>query len=315
MQHLRLIVPSDLLPDVMAGLREAPGVAHLIQLPQACTDPPGELVLCDVVRESVNEVVEWLQELEVHHRGAIVVEQLGTVVSDAAATAEDETPGHGADALVWEEVEFRAREESLLTTSFLIFMAIAAIIAAAGILLDSPVLVVGAMVVGPEYGPLAAICLNIVRRRWPALTTAAATLAAGLALAAVASLVATVAFRLTGIAPAGYDLDNRQLTAFISEPDGMGAVVAVLAGIIGMLSLTQARSSSLIGVLVSVTTIPAVGNMGAATAYGEWAEVGGAALQLAVNVTGLVVAGVVTLALQARLTGASRLRRSPAPRP
>ena len=52
-----------------------------------------------------------------------------------------------------------------------------------------------------------------------------------------------------------------------------------------MLSLTEARSGALIGVLVSVTTIPAVGNVGAAAAYGAWSEVGGAALQLAINVT------------------------------
>jgi hypothetical protein len=86
----------------------------------------------------------------------------------------------------------------------------------------------------------------------------------------------------------------------------MAAVVAVLAGIVGMLSLTEDRSGALIGVLVSVTTIPAVANVGVATAYREWAEVGGAALQLAVNLVGLVVAGVVTLVVQARITARRR---------
>ena len=310
MLHLRLIVPSDLVSGVLAHLRAAPGVAHLVHLPEACIRPPGELILCDVVREAVNELVEWLQEQGVHHQGAIVVEALETVVSDAAAAAEESAPGSGADALVWEELEFRAREEATLSPSFLVFMAVAATIAAAGILLDSPILVVGAMVVGPEYGPLSALCLGIVRRRRKALAGAAGTLAIGLVTGAVASYAATVFFRLTHLAPEGYELEARQLTAFISRPDGMAAAVAVLAGITGMLSLTEARSASLIGVLVSVTTIPAVGNMGAATAYGEWSEVGGAALQLAVNVTGLVLAGVVTLMVQARLTGARPSHRA-----
>ncbi len=305
MQQLRLIIPCDLLPDVLVRLGDTPGVAHLVHLPEATTVPAGELVLCDVVRESVNEVVEWLQELGVHHRGAIVVDALETVISDAAETAEESAPGYGADALVWEELEFRAREEAMLTPSFLVFMAVAAMIAAAGILLDSPILIVGAMVVGPEYGPVAAICINVVRRRRKAFAAAAATLAVGLAVGALASYVATVAFRLTRIAPDGYEIGSRQLTAFISKPDGIAAVVAVLAGIIGMLSLSQARSASLIGVLVSVTTIPAVGNIGAATAYGEWSEVGGAAMQLALNVVGLVLAGVVTLVVQARMTAAA----------
>ena len=82
----------------------------------------------------------------------------------------------------------------------------------------------------------------------------------------------------------------------------MAAVVAVLAGIVGMLSLTEARSGVLIGVLVSVTTIPAVANVGVATAYGEWGEVSGAALQLGINLVGLVLAGIATLGVQARLT-------------
>jgi hypothetical protein len=63
-------------------------------------------------------------------------------------------------------------------------------------------------------------------------------------------------------------------------------------------------------VLVSVTTIPAIGNIGAAAAYRAWNEVAGAALQLAVNITGLVLAGVVTLYLQAKATtGAGPGRR------
>ena len=91
----------------------------------------------------------------------------------------------------------------------------------------------------------------------------------------LSALLATLVFRFTGLAPDNYAVTERQLTAFISHPDGLGAVVAVLAGIVGMLSLTEAWSGSLIGVLVSVTTIPAAANVGVATVYGEWNEVCG----------------------------------------
>jgi uncharacterized membrane protein len=121
-------------------------------------------------------------------------------------------------------------------------------------------------------------------------------------VAVIAALVATVLFRLTDLAPDTYAITDRQLTAFIARPDGMAAVVAVLAGIVGMLALTEARGGALIGVLVSVTTIPAAANVGVATAYGEWPEVEGAALQLAVNVAGLVLAGIGTLTIQSRAT-------------
>lgn len=304
MVHLRLIVPSDAASRVFEHLVAHPGVAHVVHLPAVSASPPGEVVLCDVVREAANGVIEWLQGQGVHRTGAIVVEALEAVVSDAAAAAERAAPGQGADALVWEELDARARDDSSVTASFLVFIAIAAVIAGVGILLDAPILIVGAMVVGPEYGPLSALCIGLVRRRAETVGGAVRTLAAGLASASAASLIATLAFRATGLAPDRYDLSDRQLTAFISHPDGMAAVVAVLAGVVGMLSVTQARAGALIGVLVSVTTIPAVANVGVATAYGEWAEVGGAALQLAVNVAGLTVAGVATLAVQGRATRA-----------
>jgi uncharacterized hydrophobic protein (TIGR00271 family) len=300
--HLRLIVPHHLVTEVFDHLADHPGVAHVIDVGQVRAHPPGRLVLCDVARESANEIVEWLQRCDVHRLGAITVGSADAMVSDAAARAEVAAPGHGADALVWEELEARVRSESIVTGSFMILMAIAAVIAGVGILLDAPILIVGAMVVGPEYGPLAAICVSIVRRRPRAAGRAGTTLLAGLFVAATATLAATLAFRWTGLGPDSYDLSDRELTAFISHPDGLAVVVAVLAGIVGMLSLTEGRSGAMIGVLVSVTTIPAVANIGVATAFGEWAEVAGAALQLAVNLLGLILAGVATLAVQARVT-------------
>jgi uncharacterized hydrophobic protein (TIGR00271 family) len=306
MVHLRLIVPLHLTSSVFDQLASHPGVAHLVLVGEVEARPAGRLVLCDVVREAANDVVEGLQRLEVHRLGAISIGTVDTVVSDAAERAEHAAPGEGADALVWEELEARVRSESVVTGSFLVLMAIAAVIAGIGILLDAPILIVGAMVVGPEYGPLAGICVAAVRRRAAPAAQAARTLLLGLGVAAAAALVATVLFRLSGLGPDAYDVTDRQLTAFISRPDGLAVLVAVLAGIVGMLSLTEGRSGALIGVLVSVTTIPAVGNIGVAMAYREWSEVAGAALQLGVNLVGLIAAGIMTLVVQARLTTRTR---------
>jgi uncharacterized hydrophobic protein (TIGR00271 family) len=302
--HLRLIVPAELTDRIVDQLAATPGVVHIVRGAGVATQPDGEVVLCDVAREAANEVVERLQDHDVHRDGAIVIEAVEVAVSDAAAAAEAASPGEGADALIWEHLEARTRDDATLTVSFLVFMSIAATIAAIGILLDSAILVIGAMVVGPDYGPLAALCVAIVRRRGGHAVAALRTLAVGVLAAAGTAFAATLLLRLTGIAPDAYDIGDRQLTAFISRPDAMAAVVAVLAGVIGMLSLTEGRSGALIGVLVSVTTIPAIGNMGAAAGYGSWSDVGGAALQLAINLTGLVVAGSCTLAAQAGTTAA-----------
>ncbi len=303
--HLRLIVPPDLTDLVVDQLASTPGVVHIIRDVGSATQPDGDVVLCDVAREAANAVVERLQDYGVHRSGAIVIEAIEVAVSDAAAAAEAASPGEAGDALVWEQLEARTRSEATLTVSFVVFMSIAATIAAIGILLDSPILIIGAMVVGPDYGPLAALCVAIVRRRRAHAFVALRTLAVGVVAAAGIAFVATLGFRLTTIAPDAYEVGDRQLTAFISRPDALAAVVAVLAGVVGMLSLTEGRSGALVGVLVSVTTIPAIGNIGAAAGYASWDDVGGAALQLIINVTGLVVAGAVTLYVQARITTAT----------
>jgi hypothetical protein len=49
-----------------------------------------------------------------------------------------------------------------------------------------------------------------------------------------------------------------------------------------------------------VTTIPAASNVGVAAAYGEWSDAGGAALQLGINLAGIVASGVLTLFIQRR---------------
>lgn len=306
--HLRLIVPTPLVTDVLQELTATTGVVHVVHYACAVTRPPGELVSCDVVREAANDVVESLQRRGLHRDGAITLFPFDTVVSDAAAAAEAATPGAGSDALVWEELEGRAREDAALTASFLVFMGIAASIAAIGILLDSAILVIGAMVVGPDYGPLAAICVGFVRRRRSPVLTAVRTMVIGAVTAASAAFAVIAVLRVASVAPDTYVTD-RILTSFISRPDAFAVVVAVLAGVVGMLSLTEGRSGALIGVLVSVTTIPAIGNIGAAAAYGQWHDAGGAAVQLTVNVTSLVVAGSATLIVQARQT-THRLRIS-----
>ena len=83
--HLRLIIPPDLADDVLAELEASSGAVHIVEYASAADRPGGRLVSCEVVREAANDLVEALQRRGVHRAGAITLEQLDTVVSDAAA--------------------------------------------------------------------------------------------------------------------------------------------------------------------------------------------------------------------------------------
>jgi uncharacterized hydrophobic protein (TIGR00271 family) len=296
--HLRLIVPGDRADDVVARLCADPAVAHVTRLPGAGVLPPGDVVTADVAREAADGVIEMLRALRIERDGSIVLEPVDTAISDAAMRAEAAAPGLAGDALVWEEVEAQAREDATPTPSFFVFMALAAIIAACGIIVDSPVLIVGAMVIGPDFGPVSAVCIALVKFRPARLWRALATLFSGLTVSIAASAVLTVGFRLTGLVDPDFELSARGLTAFIAHPDLIAVVVALAAGVAGMLTVTEDRSGALVGVLVSVTTIPAAANIGVALALGNGAEVVGSSVQLGVNVGCLVVSGALTLAAQ-----------------
>jgi uncharacterized hydrophobic protein (TIGR00271 family) len=122
----------------------------------------------------------------------------------------------------------------------------------------------------------------------------------GFPVGIVLACLATLFFKETGLSPSDYVPGEHQLTGFISNPDFFSFFVAFVAGTAGVLSLTSAKSGAIIGVLISVTTIPAASNIGVAGAYGDWGEASGAAAQLAINLTSIVLAGVLTLFVQRR---------------
>ena len=182
----------------------------------------------------------------------------------------------------------------------------------AAIFLDSPVLVIGAMVVGPEFGPLAGLCVALVHGQRDTAARSLKALAVGFPVAIAVGLVASVAIKELGLAPADFGSGEPRFTDFITHPDFFSFFVAFLAGTAGVLSLTSAKSGPLIGVLISVTTIPAAANIGVAAAYADWHDVRGAVVQLSVNLAMIVVAGTGTLYLQRRLYERRRRRRGTA---
>ena len=300
MIHLRIVAPEEVAHRALELLTRSPAVLNIVHLHGVAQKPEGDAILCDVAREEASVLLGDLKELEIPRVGSIAIEHVDTAISDAAVAAEKAAPGLPSDAVVWEEVEQRTNETTELSFSFLAFMVLAMQIGAVGILLDQPILIVGAMVVGPEFGPLAGLSVALVERRPDFARRSLAALGVGFPVGIALACLATLIFKWTGLSPDDFVPSDHELTGFISDPDFFSFFVAFVAGIVGILSLTNAKSGALVGVLISVTTIPAASNIGVAAAYGDWSEAGGAAAQLAINLTSIVVAGVLTLFVQRR---------------
>ena len=315
MVHLRIVAPPEAAAHALELLEGSGSVCNVILLQGAARKPSGDVILCDVAKEDASVIIEDLKELDIPARGSISMEFIDTQISDAADRAEEHAPGLPSDAVIWEDVEHRSEEMTALSLTFIAFMVLSMLIAAVGIMLDQPILIVGAMVVGPEFGPLAGLCVALVEKRGALVRRSLAALAVGFPVGIAVTVAVTLLLDAAGLVPGEFRTDGgRGLTDFISHPDFFSFLVAYIAGTAGVLSLTSAKSGALVGVLISVTTIPAAANIGLAGALGEWSEARGAALQLALNLGAIVLAGVVTLFLQRRWYVVRRVRhlRDPA---
>jgi uncharacterized hydrophobic protein (TIGR00271 family) len=309
MLHLRIMCPAAVTDAVLNTLRSDPGTAHLTVVRGGVVDPPGDLVEVDVAREAADEVLTALRALGVDHAGGIVVEPLDTVLSDAADAAERAAPGDPADAVVWDELITRTGDDSRLTGTFLAFLTLACLIAVVGVVTDSPITVVGAMVVGPEFAPLAALAVGLVLRRGDMVRRAAVALGVGFPLAMLIAAAGALLGEWTGLIDVGAIRSVTQVD-FIYRVGPFSLILALLAGAAGMLSLTSAKSAALIGVFISVTTVPAVAFAVVAATGGDWPTAAQSTLQLLVNLVGIVLAGVLVLLLL-RTRGYNHSRKRP----
>ena len=307
--HFRLTVPADLSDRVQRELREREWTTNVTVQAGACVEPAGDLVECDVAREKAGVLLHRLEELGVDRNGGIVVLQPMSTPFAEADRIQALAPGHPDDAVIWEAVEAHARDGATPTVSFHVFLLLAVIIAGVAVVTDSPILVVGAMVVGPEFAAIAAASAGVVLRRRDIVLGSLRLLVLAFLFAVLATTVLALVARGLGAVDVEMITRARPNTGFIWRPDLWSAVVALVAGAAGVLALAIEKTATMVGVFISVTTVPAAGNLALGLAFTSSSEVLGSLAQLGINIACMVVSGVAVLAVMRsawpRITAAS----------
>ncbi|MFF2552286.1 DUF389 domain-containing protein [Nocardia sp. NPDC058058] len=301
MLHLRVICPAGRTDRVLDVLADESAVTNVSVLRGAAVEPAGDLIEADVSRAVADELIAALRTLDLVELGAITLDATGTVLSAAAARAERAAPGRADESVVWEQIRNQVHRASELTPTFFAFLTIAFLLSAVGVTTASPLTLVGAMVVGPEFQPLAALSVGMVRRDRQLVRRSLGTLALSFPAAMLVTGAATLLWIRLGWIGVG-DVENARNFDFIYEVGPFSLVVALLAGAAGMLALVTSTSAVLVGVFISVTTVPAAGLAVVAAIAGKWHVAGSSIAQLAINLTGIVLAGVAVLLLRPRAT-------------
>ena len=157
---------------VAEELDALPGVRHVSRTDAGHAG--AALVTADVRADTADTALETLARLSVPAEDVALV-RLDRI---APLSAESEPL-----AIVWADLLGQAGVNARTAVRYLVFMAVAGVIAAFGVIDDDQVLIVGAMAVSPDLLPITAACTGIVLRRGRLLRRGLLSLTVGLGVA------------------------------------------------------------------------------------------------------------------------------------
>jgi uncharacterized hydrophobic protein (TIGR00271 family) len=290
MLHLRVYGASSAMAEIGEDLDRS-GAARSVTLAAAVR--PDHVVLTAEIRpEHADSVLRQVAGCGVPH------DDIALVRFDDVGPIRLRGRGSG---LIWADVVGQASRNARPVARYLVFMVVAGVIAAFGVVEVNPILIVGAMAVSPDLLPLTAACTALVARRRRLAAWALLTLVVGLAVACASGAVVTALLRLADLLPANFTVGESALSG-LTTVNVSTIGVALAAGVAGMLAV-ETRASAAVGVGISITTIPAAAYLGVAAGARELDRVLGALAVLGVNIAMLLVGGTATLLVQRRVAG------------
>ncbi len=288
--QLRVFGAAGVVADVAGQLNEIPGSRHVI----VTGDGSGKgVVTADLSDDAVDQAVSRVSRLGLPPEDVVLLrlDSIGPSVAQRPLAS-----------VVWADLLSQAGANARPLARYLVFMATAGVIAAFGVIYAETTLIVGAMAISPDTLPICAAATALVLRRWSLAARAVATLLIGLGFAGLVGAVMTFVLHTLHLGPGQLLPDQRQFLASLSTVNISTPLVALAAGIAGILAF-ETRASSAVGVAISVTTIPASAYFGVAAGVGDASKALGALAVLGINIAMLLVGGSLTLLAQRAMAG------------
>jgi hypothetical protein len=210
MYHIRLASSTESTLRVLGVLSASSGAVNVTVLPGSARYPHGDVVECDLVPEVANEVIHQLREMGPRQRGPISVDRMDTAIIRSHREMIRPLVSDREIAPVWEVVDATIRANATYPFSFYLLLVSAGLLVAVGILTNSQILIVAAMVVGPEYNAILGASLGITERNRRPIKRGLIALCVGLGLAVGTTLVFSLVIHWTVQTPRDYDLGFRQ---------------------------------------------------------------------------------------------------------
>ncbi|RJT06106.1 DUF389 domain-containing protein [Halococcus sp. IIIV-5B] len=230
------------------------------------------------------------------HTVVTEVETRGATTQDVDDLADRFVAGPKGDSgISYSEIRERAADLQPDRPTYIAFAALSAVVAVAGLLLDSAIVIVGAMVVAPFAGSSLSAAVGAVIDDREMVVESVVSQVLGLVVAYVGAVAMSFVLRRTFFVPASLAITSvDQVSAFLT-PSLLAVVVALAAGAAGALALATDLPVSIAGVAVAAAIVPSAGTAGIGTVWGQPLVVAGAFALLFMNVVFINVSAYVAL--------------------
>lgn len=189
------------------------------------------------------------------------------------------------------EVQVQLREASRPGFDFFLLVILSCIIATSGLLINSPAVIIGAMLVAPLMSPIVGLGLSSMTGDGLMLRNALTGLGRGVGLAILISFLLTWGNRLV---PFVLLQELPQEVLGRTHPSPIDLTVALAGGVAASFAMAMPNiSAALPGVAIATALMPPLCTVGVGLAFGRWEVAGGAMLLFVTNAITIAFASML----------------------
>ncbi|MFW5974019.1 MAG: TIGR00341 family protein [Natrialbaceae archaeon] len=294
MRLVQITIPSGKRETLLSKLDDE-GVDYVVADETSGREYAG-IAYIPLPTNAVEPVLETLREAGLDDESYTVVMEASTVVSRRFEQLKEryaEEPDE--DQIAREELISAADSLAPSRRTYVVMTVVSAVIATAGLLLDSPAVVVGSMVIAPLVGPAMAASVGTVVDDTEMFRRGVRLQVLGILLAIGSAFAFAFLVRHVHLVPPLPDVTTVPEISERVAPDFLSLVIAIGAGIAGIISLTTGVSAALVGVMIAVALIPPAATVGIGLAWGQLIVSLSSAVLVLVNVLSINLAALVVL--------------------
>ncbi|HET7324717.1 MAG TPA: TIGR00341 family protein [Halococcus sp.] len=294
MRLIQIRVADDSREGVLDALDEA-NADYVIADEAAGND--ASIVYFPTPAGAVEEMLDDLSEAGLAEDAFTIVTQIETATTPHFDELEGRYTQGPEDEVGLSHAELRTKAQELTPElpMFVVFGALSAVLATAGLLLNSAIVIVGSMVVSPLTGSSLSPSVGIVSDDIESAAKSLRSQLLGLVVAIASAAGAAFVFRWGYVVPPTLDVGQIATVAGFSTPVLLTLVIAIVAGAAGALALSTDLPVAIAGVAVAAAIVPAAAAVGIALVWTEPQLALGAFALLVVNVVFINLTALISL--------------------